>query len=514
MIFGNLWGQENLRINANGKFFLNTDSQIGSSDLVLKSVNPMSWGGMYVDSPDDFQGRPFYGYATNGQARVYHYFERGSNTWRLYNAGDRLNINSTGQIGIGSTTPPMSAILDIQAANQGVLFPRMTTTNRTNIGSLVQGLMVFDTTDSRLYTYNGAEWEKMGKSLWDDANIYSGIKYGDGAVTIGTTPDIFNRFVVDAGSDFATAAKIDNQYAGPFNKYGLRILIDENGTGVRYGMHTTTKANPSDPSDSYSIYGKVDLNGSAGDVYGVYGVTVGTGSGVSYGVLGSAADQGYGIYGRAASGTAEAGYFDGKVTIDGAGQNDAALELRKNGADASFTTNGILQLGAESSTNIVFDDNEILSRNNGMEAPLYMQRDSGDVLLCALENGQVGIGLTSSSTMPSDDYLLAVDGKILCEEMRVELSGSWPDYVFTDAHFLPTLDQLKIYIDKNRHLPGIQPADEIENEGFDLGEMQRKMMEKIEELTLYVIQLHEQNLHLEQVIQEMKRNHHPQNESK
>ncbi len=94
--------------------------------------------------------------------------------------------------------------------------------------------------------------------------------------------------------------------------------------------------------------------------------------------------------------------------------------------------------------------------------------------------------------MPSDDYLLAVDGKIISEEVRVELSGSWPDYVFDEDYALLSLEQLEQHIETVGHLPGIPSANTVETEGILLGDMQRVMVEKIEELTLYVIDLQKQ----------------------
>ncbi|MEL6987769.1 MAG: hypothetical protein AAGK97_08040, partial [Bacteroidota bacterium] len=95
------------------------------------------------------------------------------------------------------------------------------------------------------------------------------------------------------------------------------------------------------------------------------------------------------------------------------------------------------------------------------------------------------IGTTGGAT----GYKVSVDGKIACEEVRVELSQNWPDYVFEESYELTPLDELEKEINKQGHLPGIPSAQKVESEGIQVGEMQRKMMEKIEELTLYVIEL-------------------------
>ena len=160
-----------------------------------------------------------------------------------------------------------------------------------------------------------------------------------------------------------------------------------------------------------------------------------------------------------------------------------------DGTDVTLAGGGELVLGSTSGANLALDGNEIQARNNGLGSALFVQTSAGDVLMVPNETGQVGIGVTSSATMPTDDYLLAVDGKIISEEVRVEISGSWPDYVFDEDYHLTPLKELEESIMAQGHLPGIPSAEEIENDGILLGDMQKRMMEKIEELTLYVIAL-------------------------
>lgn len=160
-----------------------------------------------------------------------------------------------------------------------------------------------------------------------------------------------------------------------------------------------------------------------------------------------------------------------------------------DGTDVSLASGGELVLGPTTGANIAMDGNEIQARNNGAGSALFVQSLAGDVLLIPNETGQVGIGVTSSATMPSNDYLLAVDGKIISEEIRVEISGSWPDYVFDRNYELTPLYELEDHIAAHGHLPGIPTATEVEADGILLGEMQRALLEKVEELTLHVIAL-------------------------
>ena len=108
--------------------------------------------------------------------------------------------------------------------------------------------------------------------------------------------------------------------------------------------------------------------------------------------------------------------------------------------------------------------------------------------------GKINMGASqfqfgTSVTVPSG-YKMGVGGKIICEELKVRLqSAGWPDYVFDKKYKLSPIYELEQYINDNKHLPNIPPAQEIEKEGLELGEMQRRTIEKVEELTLYIIEL-------------------------
>jgi hypothetical protein len=116
-----------------------------------------------------------------------------------------------------------------------------------------------------------------------------------------------------------------------------------------------------------------------------------------------------------------------------------------------------------------------------------LQNDGGDLNLC-YAGGNVMIG----ASVPATGYLLSVDGKIMCEELKVQLSENWPDYVFEDHYSMPSITELKSFVKENKHLPGIPSAAEMKDNGISVGEMQTKMMQKIEELSLYIIQLQNQ----------------------
>jgi hypothetical protein len=133
---------------------------------------------------------------------------------------------------------------------------------------------------------------------------------------------------------------------------------------------------------------------------------------------------------------------------------------------------------------------------------LTLWTEFGDHSLILQPNwGQVTIGTSS----PAAGYKLSVNGKMICTEARVQLNAAWPDYVFADDYPLPSLDELEIFIKKNRHLPKMPSAAAVQKEnGFDLGEMQQKMLEKIEELTMYVIELKNENKMLQERLKKVE----------
>jgi hypothetical protein len=85
---------------------------------------------------------------------------------------------------------------------------------------------------------------------------------------------------------------------------------------------------------------------------------------------------------------------------------------------------------------------------------------------------------------------LDVYGILQAQEIIVSNSG-WADFVFADSYQLPSLMEVKQHISENKHLPGIPSEAEVKENGTNLGEMQVKLLQKIEELTLYVIQQQE-----------------------
>jgi hypothetical protein len=144
-----LLGVSNQTNNANKDFRILSGSYVNNAITIISasgqlSANNISYGG------NTGAGEP----ATN------HLFFTG--TAGTLGAGtERMRIDSSGNVGIGTSSPSASAILDAQSTTKGVRMPNMTTAQKTAISSPAAGLMVFDTTLSKLSVYSGIAWETV-----------------------------------------------------------------------------------------------------------------------------------------------------------------------------------------------------------------------------------------------------------------------------------------------------------------------------------------------------------------
>lgn len=115
-----------------------------------------------------------------------------------------------------------------------------------------------------------------------------------------------------------------------------------------------------------------------------------------------------------------------------------------------------------------------------------------------LYNGNVGIGIAHPQNK------LDVNGTIHSKTVLVDLNG-WADYVFKPTYQLRPLTEVKAYIDQNKHLPEIPSEQEIAKNGLNVGEMNKLLMKKVEELTLYLIEKDQQDRQKDKQLEELKK---------
>ncbi len=122
---------------------------------------------------------------------------------------------------------------------------------------------------------------------------------------------------------------------------------------------------------------------------------------------------------------------------------------------------------------------------------------SGYERLRISNSGNVGIGTTNP------DFKLTVNGKIKAEEVQVVVDVP-ADYVFDESYDLKPLEEVEQYIKENKHLPGVPNAEALKANGWQVGEMNNKLLEKVEELTLYLIELKRENERQQKEIDQLK----------
>ena len=157
------------------------------------------------------------------------------------------------------------------------------------------------------------------------------------------------------------------------------------------------------------------------------------------------------------------------------------LKNRNGSGGGGNDYNTVIYFGDDTS-----DDLEFFTQDNG-----EVMRLTGD--------GKLGIGTNNPGS-----YKLAVEGKIGARGVDVKV-GSWADFVFEEDYTLKPLTEVAAFIEKNKHLPDVPSEAEVLETGIDIAKMDALLLQKIEELTLYVIELEKKNKALEKVVNEIAR---------
>ncbi len=425
-------------------------------------------------------------------------------------------------VGIGTTTPHPNAQLDITGINKGLLIPRGDANTRNPIlkDNTSKGLLMYDTVSENLWFHNGngtpLGWKQIqddGSGLWIKNGIHiSSNNLPNGNVGIGIANPI-SRLQVIGNTTTNPVVKSVVGYLGntdvramegtslPAPGYGIGGYFEGGYIGLRAQANPQTLVG----GTVYGIYSNITNNGNPNTRYGTYSTLSGTGSN-------------YGIYSSAGGGTSNFSFYGN----DGNAYIADSLWILRNPGLARFD-----MLGVKGDVDVSEGDFRIGNSTQrlkmgifttgtfaglariyaaGTNARLVFGTDNFDVMgISPANNGTVVIGNGAGIFQAATGYKLNVQGKIVCTEVMVKDIASWPDYVFDKKYNLMPLNKLKKYINENNHLPNVPMASAIEKSGMQLAEMQKKMMEKIEELTLYILQQDKKIMMQQEEINRIKR---------
>ncbi len=417
----------------------NVTTPFGNIDLGAQNDG---WAHIYTDRPKFIVNKPLY--IIGGTLSSY----STSNLRFQTNGSSRMTIlNSNGNVGIGHTTPDMK--LDVRTGESSIA------RFHHNGGSFISGVRLGRTSSFgdivTLPTGFGIGTGTSGTGLPLNSQSSSHIDFfisnSTGNVGIGIT-DPKSKLSVDGDIFFNNKALVTAQSADATNID--HIWHDDAATDGAGGTWNFTS------DGTYKKAGNSRLR--AGHVYMV--------------------------------GTNSTSYFAGNVAI---GTTDADMKLTVQGhVNVGGTGNARVKtrhVDGKSHTSADFGN---LYLNYASTYPVYVGSSSNSVDLVVY--GDIRCG---STTIPTG-YKMAVAGKAIMEEVKVQIKSAWPDYVFTSSYNLQSLSEVESFINENGHLPNIPSASEVEeNSGIELGAMNAKLLEKIEELTLHLINKDKQVTNLE-----------------
>lgn len=142
--------------------------------------------------------------------------------------------------------------------------------------------------------------------------------------------------------------------------------------------------------------------------------------------------------------------------------------------------------------------NGAFEMRSGVSSATFL--NTGDVNFLNGGTGRVGIGVTAPAAFKAGVKFQVnggsyFEGRVRCHEVEVALASTfvWPDYVFNSGYKLTPLSEVETFVLANKHLPGVPSQEEISSDGVKLGEMNATLLKKVEELTLYMINIQKEN---------------------
>ena len=425
-----------------------------------------------------------------------------------------LTIQANAQqnnVGIGTNKPDESALLDLSSETKGFLTPRMTLSQRGTIKSPANGLMIYQTDFlSGFYFFDGKEWRSLSNIT--SSNSTTGT---DGDWTIignaGTTPS--TNFIGTTDNN-ALVFKVNGRRAGYLgnntNTYLGYLAAETSPLGISNNTALGTFAFASGSGNDNTAIGQGTLRPNTGEAnvaLGNFALANNTGGNYnmaigSQALIGNTTGNGNVAIGTSAfnstngsNGTAIgflAGYNksgSGSVYIGSSAGQAASLTSESNVLYIANSSTSTPLIGGNFSNN-----NLKFHLGTSAPTPTTGYLAIGDFATAAgTTGGAGGLGIPAMATA-SDKYRLIVQDGILTERLKVALRNSteWADYVFDKSYKLMPLEKVEAFVKANKHLPNVPSAEEMAATGIDMQKTSTKFMEKIEELTLYMIEMNKE----------------------
>jgi len=443
---------------------------------------------------------------------------------------EQMRITGIGYIGIGTTAPNYKLHLHSTEMYDGG-------------GQLATslGTTTFQMTNATTGTASDAGF--MINVLGQDANI--SVNNSNGGFLKLTAPTI----QLNSTSSTMYLSSQTGGVSMNMSDYSFRTTTTANVmkilAGGNIGIATST------PGSKLQVYGNSAIGYSASTaapanglaVYGNVGIgtiTVGSplqvngGAAIGYNASTTAPSNGLAVYGNVGIGTTSPGVklevngTSGQTLkiVDGNQGTNRVLASDANGV-ASWkslstlyittnnctTTNKILKMTGSTTMDCsqIYDDgtNVGIGTTSSPTAKLEIDGDrlilkenSKTLTLDADSSGKIMIGGSTNVVWfkTGSDYNTIKCGKIWAQtEVKVQNLDPWPDYVFDKEYSLMTLPEMENFINVNKHLPNVPSSKEVEKDGISLGKMDATLLQKVEELTLYVIDLKKENDALKKV---------------
>lgn len=403
-------------------------------------------------------------------------------------------------VGIGTAKPDQSALLDLSSQTKGLLIPRMSLQQRGTIQNPANGLMIYQTDFlSGFYYFDGKEWKSLASatganSIAADPNDWSFTGNAPAAGSfIGTTNSLPLVFKVEnAPAGFVSLSTQYNTFLGASTPpstitgigntgFGTNALANITTTNNNTAIGANTQSTAAGATSSTAV-GSSALRNNIGDSNTAIGVsamftnTTGANN-VAVGVDALRANS-TGVY-NMAIGT-EALRFS-------TGSYNTAVGTWAGRGSASYAGSNNVFIGYASGSAETGSD-KLYIANSATTTPLVY----GDFATKYLAVGEVAAADRAAAT--SGGYRLLVKGGMITEKIKVAVAGTadWADYVFEPSYKLLSLDKVESFVKENKHLPNVPSAEEMSKNGLDVMQTSAKLMEKIEELTLYMIEMNKE----------------------